>query len=322
MENEKTLLIVNPRSGVNSKDGMGQALASELEAHGFAVTVAYTACPGHATELARRAVADGFGSVVVCGGDGTVNEAASGLIGSDVALGIVPSGSGNGLARHLGIPVDEKLSLEIIRKENVRLCDYGVVGGRNFFCTCGLGFDASVSHKFSHETRRGRISYIKSVVETFAGYKPQTFVLDIDGKRLRREAFLIAVCNASQYGNNAFIAPMASLSDGQLDVIVIKSGNALKMMLAGFDVLTGMVPYNHNIETFRVRRAAIDLPGPVLGHIDGEPVNFSGRLDFECRHNKLKVYGNPGKRRFRPFITPIDFTLKDWGIAINRLFGH
>jgi len=322
MENDKMLLIVNPRSGVNSKDGMGAALSSALEKAGFKVDCTYTEHAGHATELAGLAVADGYGSVVVCGGDGTVNETASALVGTDVVLGIVPSGSGNGLARHLDVPVDEALSLGVIRHGNVTVCDYGTVNGRNFFCTCGVGFDASVSHKFSRESRRGRISYIKSVLEAFAGYKPQTFILDIDGKRLRREAFLVAVCNASQYGNNAFIAPMASLTDGMLDIIVIKSGNALKMMLAGFDVLTGMVPYNSNIETFRVRSAGIDLPGPVLGHIDGEPVNFSGRLEFQCHPRQLKVYGNPGKRRFRPFLTPIDVTLRDWGIAINRLFSR
>lgn len=322
MENCRMLLIVNPRSGVNSKDGMGASLASALERAGYRVDCAYTERVGHATELARDAVANGYGSVVVCGGDGTVNEAATGLVGTDVVLGIVPSGSGNGLARHLGVPVDETLSIGVIRPDNVTVCDYGTVNGRNFFCTCGVGFDASVSHKFSHESRRGRITYIKNVVETFAGYKPQTFILDVDGKRLRREAFLVAVCNASQYGNNAFIAPMASLTDGMLDIIVIKSGNALKMMLAGFDVLTGMVPYNNNIETFRVRTSGIDLPGPVLGHIDGEPVNFSGRLDFRCHPHSLKVYGNPVRRRFRPFLTPIDVTLRDWGIAINRLFNH
>lgn len=322
MKNDKLLIIVNPRSGVNSKTGMGATLASALEQAGYRVDCAYTERAGHATELAREAAAKGYGSVVVCGGDGTVNEAASGLVGTDVILGIVPSGSGNGLARHLGVPVDESKSLGVIRPDNVTVCDYGTVNDRNFFCTCGVGFDATVSHRFSHENRRGRITYIKNVVETFAGYKPQTFILDIDGKRLRREAFLVAVCNASQYGNNAFIAPMASLNDGMLDVIVIKSGNALKMMLAGFDVLTGMVPYNHNIETFRVRKAGIDLPGPVLGHIDGEPVNFSGRLEFQCHPHQLKVYGNPDERRFRPFLTPIDVTLRDWGIAINRLFGH
>ena len=322
MEKDKMLLIVNPRSGVNSKDGMGAALASALTSAGFRVDCAYTEHAGHATELARRAVAEGYGSVVACGGDGTVNETASGLVGTDVVMGIVPSGSGNGLARHLDVPVDETLSLGVIRPGNITVCDYGTVNDRNFFCTCGVGFDASVSHRFSHENRRGRITYIKSVFEAFAGYKPQTFILDIEGKRLRREAFLVAVCNASQYGNNAFIAPMASLTDGLLDIIVIKSGNALKMMLAGFDVLTGMVPYNNNIETFRVRRASIDLPGPALGHIDGEPVNFSGRLDFECHPRSLKVYGNSGKRRFRPFLTPIDVTLRDWGIAINRLFAH
>lgn len=322
MKNDKLLIIVNPRSGVNSKTGMGATLASALEQAGYSVDCAYTERAGHATELAREAAAKGYGSVVVCGGDGTVNEAASGLVGTDVILGIVPSGSGNGLARHLGVPVDESKSLGVIRPDNVTVCDYGTVNDRNFFCTCGVGFDATVSHRFSHENRRGRITYIKNVVETFAGYKPQTFILDIDGKRLRREAFLVAVCNASQYGNNAFIAPMASLNDGMLDVIVIKSGNALKMMLAGFDVLTGMVPYNHNIETFRVRKAGIDLPGPVLGHIDGEPVNFSGRLEFQCHPHQLKVYGNPDERRFRPFLTPIDVTLRDWGIAINRLFGH
>lgn len=329
MDNNRTLLIVNPVSGVNPKREKVGLFKERLAEAGFDADIAFTQRPGHASELASKAVADGYANVIVCGGDGTVNEAASSLIGTDTVLGIIPSGSGNGLARHLEIPVDEERSIDVIKCAHILDCDCGEVSTtrpngsiikRNFFCTCGIGFDAMVSHKFANESRRGKMTYIKNTFEVFSNYQPQKYTLRLNGETIVVDAFLVACCNASQYGNNAFIAPNASVTDGFLDVIIVKSGNALQLMVAGFDVMTGMVPYNKEIEKFRVSEGEIEVDMPTWAHIDGEPVPFKGCARVRCLPHKLKVFANPNRKEVKPFITPIDFSLRDWGIALGKIF--
>ncbi len=320
MEENKMLLIVNPKAGVSSKAGMAEKLRDVLMSKGFIVDTAYTEAKGHATELARKAVSEGYGSVTICGGDGTVNEAAKALCGTGVIMGIIPSGSGNGLARHLDIPVDEEKSVDIIAKRNILSCDCGVANGRLFFCTMGLGFDGIVSHRFANAGRRGRITYIKNVVEEFSHYKAQPYRITVDGVLHQEDAFLVAVCNASQYGNNAFIAPEASVTDGMLDVVIMKSGNVMQMLLAGFDLISGMVPYNSHIETLRAQKVTIECCGEAWAHIDGEPVNLDSPVEVSCLPHNIRIYGPAQEKPITPFITPLDMTLRDWGIAIGRLF--
>lgn len=320
MEPKKLLLIINPKSGVNSKEGMAGSVSSRLSDFGYSVDTQYTKAPGHATALASEAVERRYDAVVVCGGDGTVNETARSLCGTDVALGIIPSGSGNGLARHLGIPVEEMLSLDVIGKGHLLRCDSGLANGRHFFCTFGLGFDAYVSKLFAGEKRRGRMTYMKLVMSEFSKYKSQRYTIEANGETLEREAFVVAVCNASQYGNNTFIAPGASVCDGMLDIVVVERGNQLSLVQTGLDLVTGMTPYNHHVETLRVNEATIGLPEGAYAHIDGEPLDIEGPLHIKCLPNSLKVFANDNIERFTPFITPIDMTLRDWGIAISKLF--
>lgn len=295
-------------------------LSSRLSAMGFEVETAYTQAKGHATILANKAIADGIGSVAVCGGDGTVNETAKALAGTGAVLGIIPSGSGNGLARHLDIPIDEALSADIIGKRSVIECDCGMANGRLFFCTMGFGFDATVSHRFANEKRRGRITYIKNVVEEFGHYQPQHYRITIDGEQSEVEAFVVACCNASQYGNNAFIAPEASVTDGKLDVVIIKSGNVMQMLLAGFDLISGMVPYNAHIDTIRATKVTIECLGEACSHLDGEPIDIGQKAEIECLPHQLRIYAPEREKPITPFITPIDLTLRDWGIALGRIF--
>lgn len=320
MENNRLLLIINPKSGVNSKEGMDEMLSSRLNAMGFIVDTAFTKAKGHATVLAQRAIAEGYGSVAVCGGDGTVNETAKAVCGTGVVLGIIPSGSGNGLARHLDIPIDEQLAADLIGRRSHLKCDCGIANGRLFFCTMGFGFDASVSHRFANEKRRGRITYIKNVVEEFGHYQPQPYRITVDGKVMEEEAFVVACCNASQYGNNAFIAPEASVTDGKLDVVIIKSGNVMQMLLAGFDLISGMLPYNAHIDSVRGRKVTIECFGEACTHIDGEPIDIGQKAEIECMPHQLSIYAPAIEKPITPFITPIDLTMRDWGIAIGRIF--
>lgn len=304
-EKRRALLVINPISGTLPKDGLAERVRTRLEPAGFEIEAVETTRAGHGAELASRAVEECLHSVIVAGGDGTVNEVASALRSSSTALGILPFGSGNGLARHIYGSIDIDHALDIIASDNVSDCDYGTVNGRPFFCTFGLGFDAKVSKEFSSMSRRGLASYIKSAVQEYVRYSPAEYEIHTGEQTLRIRAFIVAVCNASQYGNNAFIAPKASIQDGLLDIILIHAGNPLTRALAGVELFTGRLDRNLLIQTIRVRYTRIrHLPGPA--HIDGDPVMAPETLTVMCQPGDIRMFTDPRKPPFRPFITPIE----------------
>lgn len=315
-------LIINPKSGTLSKKGLDTWLPRHLKRLGYDVDLRFTTGPGDATRIAAEAAARGDYGVLACGGDGTVNEVATGLINTGTALGILPAGSGNGLARHIGIPVDVERSLEVIAENNVLDCDYGTVNGRPFFCTFGLGFDAAVSHRFSKKNRRGLNSYITSAVDEFIKYHPQTYEITAGDQIITDRAFLVVVCNASQYGNNAFIAPAASIRDGQLDVTIVHDGTMLEKAWTGVEMLTGSIGNHGKIRTFRTNSLRIRRTEPAPAHIDGEPAEFPTEVDVTCHPGALKVFVPRHRLKFIPFLTPMILTLREWGIVISRPFRH
>lgn len=311
MAQKKALLVVNPNSGTRSKQGLGEAVAERLAKEDISVTEVFTEGPGHAVDLTKRAVAEGFDAVISAGGDGTVNEIASALAHTDTVLGILPLGSGNGLARSIGIPQDVREALRIIADGHVLNTDRGLVNGSPFYCTFGVGFDAAVSEQFASMKGRGRINYVRSVLKEFLKYQPQPYSISIEGKVITERAFLIAVCNASQYGNNAYIAPMAKLTDGLLDLIVIHDGSPLSTVKVGVDLLTGYIDRNTRIDTFRIRSARIARleDGPV--HIDGDPLRLGKNLDIVCDSSSLKVYAPEKESEFKPIVSPFLSMLSD-----------
>lgn len=318
----RLLLIINPISGTQSKKGLNRIIERHVTAMGHSLVTHITSKPGDATAMARQAVIDGFDAVLVCGGDGTVNEAASGLIGTDVALGILPCGSGNGLARHIDIPIDPIRALDIIRKGHISDCDYCTVNGHPFFCTFGIGFDAAVSRRFASGHRRGLIAYLKSAVDEFLSFTPEKYSISIDSNTLDVDAFLIACCNASQYGNNAYIAPTASITDGMLDVTVIHSGNPLTQAFVGVELLAGSIASNRLIDTFRTRSLHIVRPAAGITHIDGEPVELPAELSIECHRGGLKIFAPVKKTHFKPILTPVTMFLRDMWIRASQPFVH
>lgn len=311
MTPREALLVVNPVAGTRSKRGLGETVAEMLAARDMKVMTVMTEGPGHGRDLALKAISEGCDTIIAAGGDGTVNEIASAIAHTQATLGIIPLGSGNGLARSLGIPQDVGEAVRIIGSGHEMRCDRGMVNGKPFYCTFGVGFDAAVSEKFASMKRRGRITYIRSVIREFLKYRSQPYAISIGGKVITERAFLIAAANASQYGNNAYIAPQAKLSDGLLDLIVIHDGSPLSTVKVGVDLLTGYIDRNTRIDTFRIRNAIITRldAGPV--HLDGDPQSMGTNLEIECDASSLTVFAPEKEAEFKPIVSPLRSMLSD-----------
>lgn len=316
---KQALLIINPVSGTDSKEGLADTVRRALHPH-MDVRVELTRGRGDATQLARMAVEQGLDAVIAAGGDGTVNETARALCGTGMPMGIVPCGSGNGLARHLGIPQDVDRAVAIVAEGHIDRCDYGTAAGHPFFCTFGLGFDAAVSAKFATQKRRGRLTYIRNTFEEYLHYNPRTYTIAANGKVLTEEAFLIAVCNASQYGNNAYIAPHASMTDGLLDVTVVRSGTPLEMPWVGVDLLSGYLDRNTMVDTFRTSELVIMRKDAEEAHLDGEPCVLPTSIGIECHPGALSLYTPVVSEPFKPLVTPARALLRDIGYAFRQIF--
>ncbi len=314
------LLLVNPASGAVAKLKIIDRVCHSLTHAGIDYDIVFTQRPGHATELAAAAAAEGRHAVLACGGDGTVNETASGLIGTDTALGIIPTGSGNGLARHLGIPVDIRRSIDVIAEDNIIAADYGTANGHPFFCTFGVGFDAAVSERCARERRRGVMMYLRNAISEYFKFRPEEYTIEIDGRTITEKAFLVVCCNASQYGNNAFIAPQASVTDGVLDMIVVHANNLITQSILGIDMITGLVRDNAAVSTFKASSVRIVRHEKGAAHADGDAMTMPEVIDIVCHPGKLKVLSPSKKTVFKPIVTPTALFFRDLGLAVCNIF--
>ncbi|MBR4828904.1 MAG: diacylglycerol kinase family lipid kinase [Muribaculaceae bacterium] len=283
MENKRRhiLAIINPVSGIGSKDKIPRLIDTVVDHERNEVSIITTEYAGHAREIAAQAVQDGFDVVVAIGGDGTVNEVGSALCGTDTALAIVPSGSGNGLARHLRISMNASRALQVLNNGVKGKFDYCTVNGKPFFCVCGMGFDAAVSNKFANEGTRGFITYIKTALSEYINYKPQAYKIDIDDKSMTDKAFVIACCNAAQYGNNAYIAPRATMQDGLIDVTVMHPFSPVASPLLGVRLFLRQLNVDNHVSIYRGKHVVIERRHDDVIHIDGDPVMMPARVVIE-----------------------------------------
>ncbi|SFT02213.1 diacylglycerol/lipid kinase family protein [Sphingobacterium wenxiniae] len=288
-ERKRILFVVNPISGGKKKTAFNKQVLEVLDLEKFDPTFKITDHPNHAYELGKLAIIEGYDAVVAVGGDGTINELGSAILGTGMPLGIIPEGSGNGLALYLGIPLNESAAIRRINRFESVEVDTGEVNGRNFFNIAGLGFDASVSDHFATENIRGPMGYLRSVVNVLAKYKPSDYQLIIDGKTYTREAFMISVANSPQYGNNAYIAPQASITDGILDVCIVHKFPLYLLPKMVFHLFTKSADQSDYVEIIPGKEIVIlrDKKGPV--HVDGEPVEMGERLEVSIKHKSLKI---------------------------------
>ena len=281
--------IINPISGVGSKRKIPKMIETAFAGENCCVEISFTEYPGHASELTRQALDKGANCVIAVGGDGTVNEIARAMLRSDAVLGIIPKGSGNGLARELHIPMDVRRAIDLIIKGHVSTIDCCKANGRIFFCTCGVGFDAAVSQKFAGEKRRGSLTYIKNTVEEYLSYKPEPYELLIDNQTVKEKAFLVACGNASQYGNNAFIAPHANIQDGKMDITILSPFGPLDIAPLAIQLFTKQIDRNSKIKTFKGKEVTIIRQNPGVMHLDGEPIMADSRIEISVLPKSLNV---------------------------------
>lgn len=274
------LFIVNPISGKGRKS----RIVAHLQQKGYKVV--YTEYAGHAEHLAHEAKEK---VIVAVGGDGTVNEVARGILGTDKALGIIPCGSGDGLALHLGISRNYKTAIRAIERGNVKAIDSGTIDGRPFFSVCGTGFDAVVSERFAKSGKRGLLSYIKQGLKTWKEYIPEKYIMTIDGQKQEIDAALITVGNSSQWGNNARITPLADISDGVLDVTVVDMFSTIEMPALGYLLMTGRLDRNSNVHCYRGKHIRITRKVSGPAHADGDWFNAGTELDIKVLPGTLKV---------------------------------
>ena len=312
--------IINPISGTRGKASIVKLIPQYMPAERFEVEMVYTGHSGHAALLAREAVGDGVAVCVAVGGDGTVNEVARSLVHTPTALGIVPCGSGNGLARHLSIPINPIGALKILSECHVELLDYGKINGQPFFCTCGIGFDAFVSQKFAEAGKRGLITYVDNTLKGGLTYKPEKYHISLDGEEQTREAFLIACANASQYGNNVFIAPAASMNDGLMDVTILEPFNLLEAPQVVLQLLNKTIDRNSHARTFQCRSLHIRRERPGVVHFDGDPMECGTDIDVELIPQGISVVLNPREQKLAfPLMSAFTDIYNNMTLEMDRL---
>jgi len=302
---KKVYAIINPKSGTSSKQSLPQKIAQELDARKYETHIFITGYAGHGSEIAQRAIEDKADYVIAVGGDGTVNEVARTLINTNITLGIIPLGSGNGLARDLQIPMNSKEALEIIKDDNIIKIDYGIANDNIFFCTCGMGFDAMVSERAAREKKRGTLMYMKNILEAFVEEKPQTYEIVFPEGTIKDKAFVVTCANAGQYGYNAFIAPNADIQDGKMNIVIIKPLNILDVPQTTLQLFSKNLDNNKKMLQVLTNEVQIKREHEGVMHVDGDPIRTGKEINVKIIQNGLKVLV-PQKSHKKKKVDPMD----------------
>lgn len=286
----KLRFIFNPHSGHNSRNPHLLIRAREFIAeHRLDASVVATERPLHATELARRAVDEGCDVVVAIGGDGTMNEVGTALIGSAATLGLIPCGSGNGLGRHLSIPGPGKGAFRTLLNGRTRLIDTGTANGHVFINAMGLGFDAEISDRFTRVTRRGLSAYARITLAAWRHFEPVALTVRTSETHLVTKAFIAAVANSDQYGNDCYIAPGARVDDGLLDLTIIKPVRFWRTLPLAGRLFAGKVAGSRDVICLRATQFNLERPTAGLIHTDGEPRHTAAQIEVTVKPHSLRV---------------------------------
>jgi len=283
------LFIINPISGGKGKQRIPDFIDKYLDKEKFSPNFVFTEYVGHATELTDEAANKNFDIIVAAGGDGTINEVATKVLQHGKILGILPLGSGNGLARFLKIPKNLRKALQLINVTKTDHIDSAIFNKKAFFNLAGMGFDAHLSSVFSEDKKRGFSGYVKLGLKEIFSYKAQNYTITIDGTVYNRRAFAVTVANSSQYGNDVYVAPNASVKDGLLDVCIIKPFPVFKLPLLSYVMLRGTAETSDMIEIIKGKNIRIQREKDGAVHVDGEPLQMPADIQIEVKPQSLQV---------------------------------
>jgi YegS/Rv2252/BmrU family lipid kinase len=285
----KILFVINPISGGKTKYNFPKKIDKYLDKSKFDSECVFTEYHGHGSLLAAEALRNGVDIIVAVGGDGTINEVATQVEGTNKLMGIIPFGSGNGLARSLSIPLGDVQAIKRINKLHVSKIDSGTFNGRKFFNMAGIGFDAQISARFAENVKRGLSSYVKIAFSEVSNYRSQHYRLTIDGKEYEHQAFMISVANSSQYGNNAHISPFASLNDGMLDICILKPFPLYKFPALVFRMFRKNTHKSNYLEIIQGSKISIIRDCVAAVHLDGEPIEMGTELSIGINPHSLNI---------------------------------
>ncbi len=295
---EKILFIVNPISGTGKQSQLSSLLSEYLDIEQFDCDISFTEYGGHAIEIAKNAAAN-FDIIVAVGGDGTVNEVANGLAASDCTMGIIPVGSGNGLARHLKLSMRIVESIKIINRREIKKIDAATINGNYFVNVAGIGFDAHIAHMYAKTNTRGPIPYAKLMTNEFYKYKPANYKVFVNNEEIDYSAFLISFANSSQFGNNAYISPNAIIDDGLIDVCMMKEFPMVEVGQLAYQLFNKRMDKSKYMKIVKTNFVRIVAPQEIKGHIDGEPVNFPKEIEVKIYPKALSIIYNAEESKFK-----------------------
>ena len=286
----KIAFIINPKSGTGRKKKYPDMIHKYFSEALFQVDIHFTEYANDGFLRAKEYVVEGYDAVVAIGGDGTVNEVARAVMGSNTALGIVPCGSGNGLALHLKLPLQASAALKRVSRMRINNIDAGLLNNQPFFCTAGIGYDAYIANRFAEAGKRGPVVYMGEVIFQYFDYKPQTYKLTFDDDPpIERTAFLVTFANASQWGNNASIAPKASVTDGYMDVVVMSEFPIYVAPKISLRLFTKQLDKTRYVEVFKCKKLTVERKKEDYVHYDGEPGIMGKQLEVQIMPKVLKV---------------------------------
>ncbi len=288
-EFKKLLFIINKYSGKGFQPRMEGRILDACEKNDVECTIEFTKSRGHATALAKKGIGK-YDAIIAVGGDGTVNEVAQGLVDSAVPMGILPTGSGNGLARHLQIPMKLSSSLQSLFTSDVKTMDTYLLNDKLSVNVSGMGFDGYVANLFGKNKKRGFWGYAKLVIQEYVRFKTFDLVLSTNGQsRSMKNKFIVAIANSSQYGNNACVCPQASVTDHLLHLVCIKKVAFHRGFRFAFLMFTNTLRNSDLYESFSLTECTITTPQPVSYHIDGEPYGTETMFSIKLKPASLTI---------------------------------
>ncbi len=296
-DRKQLLVIINPISGVGRQKTIEKVFEQHLDHSRFGYDIRYTEHTGHATTIAREGSEQGYDAVVAVGGDGSINEVSAGLIGTRTTMGIIPCGSGNGMARHLKLPLTPDKAVGVINHYHTETIDTIDVNGHSYASIAGVGFDAYVARRFKFTKTRGFAGYARILFTEYPRYKVKEYHLVIDGREYTRKALMISVANSSQFGFNAAIAPTASLQDGLLDICIMQKVPYLEIPItAEMLLMSHNLEKSENVELIQAKEVTILNNDYRWINFDGEALKLDTELHFKVVPQSLNIICHEQKK--------------------------